>query len=354
MTTRFTLHRLALALALALTSLPTAAQLEESDALYQKGNEAYTAKRWRDAYEAYSKAFALKQSYDIAGNLGDVELILGKHRDAAEHLSLSLRLWPTLRLEQKKRTAERLEEAKKSVGAAKVTVDADGAEITVNGRVVGKSPLSDVVWVEPGPIVVEAKLGDRFAKRTVAFAAGEKKDVVLHLATAATAPLPNPGGPTTSPVGTERERPPTGPGAAKVDRTWLQRRDWTPAIVGGALTAAALGAFVVFKVREGGARDDQAATRDDLAKKGGSSACSGSKPPSACSDLADAVEREASAHDSATIALIAAGALAAGTITAFLLWPERKPPARSQRPAGTTLGLVPIHSGAFLSVGASF
>ena len=148
--------------------------------------------------------------------------------------------------------------------------------------------------------------------------------------------------------------PPGGPDTSHDDRTWWERRDWTPAIVGGALTAAALGAFVFFKVREGSAKDDQSALRDDLGKKGGTSACAGSSPPSACTDLRDAVDRESTAHDWSNVSLIATGALAAGTVTAFLLWPERKPERSGRKASGTAVGLVPSHAGAFFSVRASF
>ena len=150
-----------------------APELDQADVLFQKGNTAYREKKWQEAYDAYTKAFALKQSYDIAGNLGDVELMLGKHRDAAEHLAFSLRSWPALRLEQKKRTAERLAEAKKSIGALVISVDVNGAEISVNGKVVGKSPLPGPVFTEPGPVSVEARLDANTASRTVGLGHGD-------------------------------------------------------------------------------------------------------------------------------------------------------------------------------------
>ena len=71
----------------AIASAPTAAQAQppaaapsdEASELFKKGNEAYKQKKWAEAEKAFEEAFALKQAYDIAGNLGDVELLQGKH-----------------------------------------------------------------------------------------------------------------------------------------------------------------------------------------------------------------------------------------------------------------------------------
>jgi len=49
----------------------------------------------QDGYDAYRKAWDLKQSSDIRRNLGNVEVELGKPRDAAEHLSYCLKRFPS-------------------------------------------------------------------------------------------------------------------------------------------------------------------------------------------------------------------------------------------------------------------
>ena len=68
---------------------------KRADELTTRGNELATKSKWAEAEVFFRKAWALKHSYDIGGNLGITELALGKHRDAAEHLSFALRSFPT-------------------------------------------------------------------------------------------------------------------------------------------------------------------------------------------------------------------------------------------------------------------
>src|SRR5262245_61257218 len=51
---------------------------------YEKGVKATNANQWQKAREEFLAAWQLKHHYQIAANLGRVELKLGMHRDAAE------------------------------------------------------------------------------------------------------------------------------------------------------------------------------------------------------------------------------------------------------------------------------
>ena len=62
--------------------------------LFDQAQAAFAKGDKQGAYEAYKAAWALQKSYDIAGNLGNVELKLGMHRDAAEHLAFALDDFP--------------------------------------------------------------------------------------------------------------------------------------------------------------------------------------------------------------------------------------------------------------------
>ncbi|MCB9582818.1 MAG: PEGA domain-containing protein [Polyangiaceae bacterium] len=123
-----------------------------------------------------------KQSYDIAGNLGDVELTLGKPRDAAEHLEYSYRNWPTGKQEARQRTLERLSQAKKLVGALEISVNVDGAEITVNDTSAGRAPLNHDVFVEAGAVSISVTApGYATETKTVPVAKGESRKVAIEL-----------------------------------------------------------------------------------------------------------------------------------------------------------------------------
>jgi hypothetical protein len=142
------------------------ADLAKADELYRRGVEAFEAQRLDDAYRLFLEAWGLKKGIDIAANLGVVELKLGKSRDAAEHLAYALRLFPANGdPEGRAKLLAKLEEAKKVVGTVNVRVDHPGAQIVVDGRDIGKSPIVDEVYVDPGDKVFTATL-DRFETAT--------------------------------------------------------------------------------------------------------------------------------------------------------------------------------------------
>src|SRR5688572_17441641 len=90
---------IAVALAIFAIGRPCAAEDASTNAtkaeeLSRKGRELFVAQDYAGAYEAQLAAWQLKKSFDIAANLGQVELKLAKHRDAAEHLAYALDHFP--------------------------------------------------------------------------------------------------------------------------------------------------------------------------------------------------------------------------------------------------------------------
>src|SRR5690606_1389230 len=113
-----------------------------------------------EAEAALESAWELNPTFDVAYNLGNTKYQLKKHREAAQHLSFALRNWPLLKSVAKlKPTAEqRLAESRAQVGAVTVAASAVGAEVLVDGQVVGRAPLEGELFVEPGEHQVEARL----------------------------------------------------------------------------------------------------------------------------------------------------------------------------------------------------
>ncbi len=137
---------------------PVSAAMDKADELYRQGNEAYKLNRLKDAYSFYRDAWNLKKSYDIAGNLGAVELAINMPRDAAEHLLHSLRQFPANgKPEARDKTRQRFDEAVKQIGTLVIKVNVDGADILIDGKSVGKAPLEQEVFVDPGGRRIEAR-----------------------------------------------------------------------------------------------------------------------------------------------------------------------------------------------------
>ena len=188
-------HRLGLgALGLALCLSPTSAAVaaeppaattgDRAAELYRRATEQYRATNLVEAEKLYSEAWSLQQSYDIATNLGAVELDLKKFRAAAEHLAFALRAFPARGKQDERDTiAQRLKLAKAEIATLRVRVNVDKADVSVNGKRVGVSPLTDEIFADAGTVTVEAGLdGYAPAKQQLVTKKGEARDVVLEMA----------------------------------------------------------------------------------------------------------------------------------------------------------------------------
>ena len=143
--------------------------------------------------------------------------------------------------------------ARAKVGALAITVDPPGAEVLVNGLSVGKTPLQDVVFVDPGPVFVEARLaGYTSRKDSRTLAPGKREDVKFLLTKVAAGGVV---GPTVVVVGSGRAGWPQGP--AK----W-----WTPKILIGrggvvGLVGIILGAGFAARLEHEGKQESRPGSR---------------------------------------------------------------------------------------------
>lgn len=159
--------------------------------LYDMGNKLYDEQKWAEAEAAYQSAWNLRKSFDLAGNLGDVEMQLGQYRDAAEHLSYAYDEFPTGgKPEVREALAKRIEEARQQVGVLTLKTNVIGARLYVDGKLVGQAPLEKGVFVDVGQRVIEARLdGHDDVLRTIEVAKGSKQEIELQLVAKTAGPV---------------------------------------------------------------------------------------------------------------------------------------------------------------------
>jgi tetratricopeptide (TPR) repeat protein len=172
---------------------PTSAQAsDQADELFARGNEAFDKDQLDEAYALYQQAWALKRTYDISGNLGQVELKLGKFRDAAEHLDFTLRLFPpTGKSEPREAIRRAFNAARVEVATLQLKVNVQGAAVSIDGKAIGLSPFDVPVFVEPGKRVLVATLEAHLPTRiAIEVVKNERRDVALSLTPKAQPPPP--------------------------------------------------------------------------------------------------------------------------------------------------------------------
>jgi hypothetical protein len=205
---------------------------ERASKWLSQGNKAFKDGKFVEAEKAYREAFNLKQVYDIAGNLAMAEFAQSKHRDAAEHLALAIRLFPvTGDPATRTQMQKTFDQCKGSVGSVKVVVSTTrGAQVSVDGKAVGEAPLEDDVYLDPGKhtISVTAK-GYKDASKSVDVVKGVASTVKLELVL-----LP-------PEVVVKNGPPPPPPPRSKVPTIVLGAAAFVAAGVGGALFAVSKG-----------------------------------------------------------------------------------------------------------------
>lgn len=301
-------------------TLPNAALdesvVEKSRELYREANEHVQRKEWAKARAALLAAWSLGRHYSIAANLGECELALGRHRDAAEYLDFALRNWGTAFPEAKQKAQTMMDEALKRVAVVEVVSAVEGADITVGGVVMGRTPLKAPIFLDPGSHELDIwRPGVPHDVKTVTLAAGERTRIELGRAPKE----PKTGSP--APGGDKRPEP---AGHAK------------PIVVGtgAALTLVGATVAVVYMAKASNAESDAQALQQKRDAVYGPAGClsSGGAGSQICTDLASKLDDRDAANRIESLAWIGTGVFAAATVATYFLWPASEPSSVGVRP----------------------
>ena len=301
---------------------------KEATRLYEQGVKAVKASQWDQAREAFGAAFKLKPHYQIAANLGRAELRAGKPREAAEHLAFFLREAKDEVADEDMAAARQLLlEARSKLAAVKVQVDAQGAEVFVDGEPLGRSPLAEPVYLDPGNRRFEArKPGLAPVWKEMDVAAGTAPVVALRLLPA----------PLVAPPSAAKEE---APADARTPR-W---KPWGIGI-GAGVAAVGLGVGIGFSVASSsqnqrvveGLQELQAKTPEN------EKVC----PRWGCGTLIDLANERDRNRNVAIAGFVVGGVGVAGALAAALWKPRESGPGAGSK---TGLSVAPYHRGLLIN-----
>jgi hypothetical protein len=280
----------------------TSASTDENtrlQALFRKGVAAYEAGKDDEAVKILSEAWAIRQTYDIAAALAQAEISLKRYGEAAEHLNFGLSHFVPGDSEQtlqQMRTA--FAEAKTHVATLKVSVDHDSADVRVDDRTVGVSPLSAPAFLDPGIHTLSARLRGDTVSQQLNVEAGREYPVVLKFGVAKTGPA----------LGT------TPPVSGTDDRSLV------PVIIGGAVALAGTVSFIIF---DSSASSDTDRKNSLKAKNGASGCVDGSALPADCAAQLDAAQSHDRNRNLAAASVII-GAAGLVSIPVYWFWPREQ------------------------------
>ena len=337
---------------------------------YADGVKAFDAGKFEDARLAFSQAYQLTQAPGILLNLGISEIRTNRPVEGGNHLFQFLRDYKEATPEQKAGAIQGIEEAKKKAGLVSITVDVPGADVSVDGTLVGKSPLPDPVFVPEGGRTVVATANGKNAMTKVDAKRGQITQASVVFNAAMPGPTPVPVAPTPGPTvqptpgpmtqggpmmgPTFQPMPPQPDRADKKDfGSWFIQSPI--AWVGTGLTAVGLGLGIGFSVAASQSASDANAIADAIRNEADDDGLqgapcgaedgtgSGDAYPGPCNALRDALGVRDANVAVAVVGWVLFG-LAAGGTTAYILIEYPKASKGSAKQGGPTVGLLPVVS----------
>jgi hypothetical protein len=178
---------------------PPADQKAAAHAHFDKGLAASNDQRFGEAAFEFEKAYQLAPDYRVLYNIGKVRTALGRFAEAADAYQGYLDAGGAdIPEERRREVSDALAANLAHVAAITVRVSPDGAEVRVDGKVAGVSPLPGPLRVTEGKHTVEALLPSRPPElREIDVPGASVLEVALDFPVAASlaAPAPAPQAP---------------------------------------------------------------------------------------------------------------------------------------------------------------
>jgi len=155
--------------------------VEMAHARWNHGAQAFAKEDLQSALADFQAAYKSLPHPGLAQSLGVVEFLTHHYADAARHLTLALEK-AKLPAEKRRVAKKYLEKALERVGTIVLDVDLAGADISIDGELVGRSPFPpEGWWLDEGEHVLTVHR-DGYAEYTHTSAISAGQSVRLSLA----------------------------------------------------------------------------------------------------------------------------------------------------------------------------
>jgi hypothetical protein len=211
-----------------------------AQALLKEGAQQYQQGAYHDALDRFEQAYAVFPSPKLLFNIGQATRELGRPVDSVDAFEKFLAQSPDAAPELIAEAKRSIAELSLRIGKLLVECTIAGAEISVDGRPVGRTPLVDLVRVLPGTHQVTATHPSATpAVENVVAAAGTVQTVVMRprslaeIAATVAAPAPAAQPPPAPALDVQQSAAPE-----TAEQGWLLGRKWTWVAAGGTVVFA--------------------------------------------------------------------------------------------------------------------
>jgi tetratricopeptide (TPR) repeat protein len=171
---------------------PSPDAVKEAGERYARGLTLYGDGEFLLALVEFERAYQLSQNYKVLYNIGQVRIQLGRYAKGQEALEDYLqRGGQEINAERKQAVNKDLVMLAERTATLQITANEEGAEISLDGKAVGTSPLSAPLVVDAGEhSLVLRKAGFYDQTQSVTLAGRERSDVKFELVPVAAVAAP--------------------------------------------------------------------------------------------------------------------------------------------------------------------
>jgi len=289
---------------------------DDANTQYRRAFAELAKRNWLEARRQFLPLWLKAHTWDVAAGLGQAEFFLENYAAGATYTAFALANVPP---KEKTKTVERLraalDEMKAAVGTVHVAVNRDGAEISADHALLGISPLTREVYLNPGPRLLEARLANGASgQQTLTVTAGESYRAFLIVEGSPSAPAP-----VGLPSASHSDGGTPGASAKHADRA---SPNWTPMLVTGGLAVVAAAIGTGFAIDAGSAKSDGEKALGLAEAEFGSNPCTPSKGGASalCQSVNELEDRRKISHGLATGSFITGGVFAVAAVGSYFLW----------------------------------
>jgi tetratricopeptide (TPR) repeat protein len=344
---------------------------------FQEGVKLFDQGKFEEARAAFLQAYALKKHPAVLLNLAQSELRSDHPVEAARHFSEFLRDNPGADAAERKAAQDGLTAARTKTGRIDIKVNVAGADVLIDGELVGRAPLPEPVDVPPGAHKLEARLaGYQSATADATAEIGKSASASLSLSRDGAAPAAAAGEPSSDDAAAD-EGVSISTDGRKPFLDWAAEDKIAWATGGATVVGLGMGIYFMFAARSASnnadniagqikvvaERDDELDNYQGFDRTGNPCAdpvpvTSGTDYTRACSQLQDNLDARDTDKTLSIVGWVVTGLGVAGTGVAYYIRtdPSKTSDAAVTEPPKSTAIVAPVISPGFtgLAVGGTF
>jgi tetratricopeptide (TPR) repeat protein len=158
---------------------------------FQKGLAAFADQRFAEAAEEFDEAYRLSPAFKLLYNIGLVDVALGRSVDAVDAFDRYLKQGASaIPADRRREVSEEIEKQLARIGTVSIRTFPEGAEIRIDGALIGRTPLPKSVRVNAGRHTVEAILAGHSTQTREIAISGKAENAIEMTLEAIAAPAP--------------------------------------------------------------------------------------------------------------------------------------------------------------------